>query len=151
MKDVEVKLDASGSVDPDGFMTLDDLQREIISPRMEAAKEYAHRLERDAMETALRYGCRAVYVMEWCETHDFNDDMKWGTRWDICWLCFPYELRGDAFRLSKERGGNVTIIDFKGVIELPYDIFCHIENPNRDLAERIRERWRATCPASHRG
>ena len=145
MKEIEVKLDVSGKpLDWDGIMSLDELTNEIVNPRLEAAKQYAHRFERDAMETALRFGCRAVYVVEWSETHDFKDEMKWGTRYDICWKCFPYECRRDAFRLCKEKDGHVRIIDFKGVIEMPCDIFCRIDNPNRDLAEQIREKFKWT-------
>ena len=139
MKEIEIKLDASWKpIDWDGIMTLDEFTQEICNPRLEAAKAYAHGFERDAMETALRFGCRAVYVSEWTENH--SED---GTaRWDLCWKAFPYEFRRDAFRLCKEKGGQVRIIDFKGVVEIPYDTFYSIESPNRDLAEQIRAKFK---------
>ena len=143
MKEIEIKLDASGKpIDWGDIMTLSEFEQEIVNPRLEAARAYAHKFERDAMETALHFGCRAVYVVEWTETHDYKDDTKWGTRWDICWKCFPYEFRRDAFRLCKEKSGHVKIIDFKGVVEIPCDIFCCIESPNKDLAEQIRETFK---------
>jgi len=143
MKEIEIKLDASGKpLDLDGIMTVDEFSQEIVNPRLEAARAYAHKFERDAMETALRFGCRAVYIVEWTETNDYKDGTKWGTRLDICWKCFPYEYRRDAFRLCKEKSGHVTIIDFKEVVEMPCDIFGCIESPNIDLAEQIRKKFR---------
>ena len=139
MKEIEIKLDASGKpINWDDIMTLDEFTQEIMNPRLEAAKAYAHRFERDAMETALRFGCRAVYIAEWTETHNYKD----GARCDMCWKSFPYEFRRDAFRLSKEKLGNIRIIDFKCIVDMAEDEFNAVPSPNKDLAEQIRAQFK---------
>ena len=134
MKEIEVKLDTSGKVDWDSFATLDDLVNDIIKPKVDFAKSYAHKFERNAMETALRENSRAVYVVEWTSGT--------GTRIDFCWKVFTYEARGLAFRLARDINGHVRVIDFKCIVDMSEDEFNAVPSPNRDLAEQIREKFK---------
>lgn len=110
-----------------------DLMSEVITPR---SSKIAERYERELLETALACGCIRVYVTDWSETHDGS--------WDYCYMAFPYDLRGEAFRLAREKDGKVVIHDFKKWVEMGDGEFSayHDDSPNYRLAKEVRERWR---------
>ena len=61
--------------------------------------------EKDFLRTALLFNCTKIYIVEWTETTEAF--IRYNTKF------FPYQLRGDAFKLAREKDVNVQVRDIK--------------------------------------
>lgn len=106
----------------------------------EGLKNYICNIERDALKMALDCYCTRVYIVEWTESI--------GSSFDIFCKVFPFQMRGAAFELAREKNVNVIIVNFREWLDYDdetfyYKIGCR-ENSNRDIVMKLREEYKKT-------
>lgn len=109
----------------------------------EGLKNYLSDIERDALKMALDCYCTRVYIVEWTE---FN-----GTRCDMFCRVVPFQMRGAAFELAREKrvmDARVRIVNFREWLDYDdetfYDKIGYRNNPNNDIAMKLREEYKKT-------
>ena len=106
----------------------------------EGLKNYICNIERDVLKMALDCCCTRVYIVEWTETS--------GTRFDIFYKVVPFQMRRAAFELAREKNANVRIVNFREWLDYDdetfYDKIGCRENPNSDIAMKLREEYKKT-------
>lgn len=131
-----------------------DFVDEIVKPRAErmsgAIARYCIDMEKRAMEVAIDFDSRAVYVAEWTEVTETDTPERHGYSFDMHFAVYPYRLRGLAFERVRPHDGHVRIIDFKALIAMPPDEFSAIRSENRETAERLRRHFHANNVPSGR-
>ena len=103
-------------------------------------KKYYEDLERDMLKRCLECYCTRVYIVEWTEGND--------TRFDMYANVFPFQLRGAAFELAREKHAHVRIVNFREWLDYDdekfYDKIGYRNSPNRDIALKLREEYKKT-------
>lgn len=106
----------------------------------EGLKNYLCNIERDALKMALDCCCTRVYIVEWTESN--------GSRFDMYAKAVPFQMRRAAFELAREKHANVRIVNFREWLDYDdetfYDKIGFRENPNNDIAMKLREEYKKT-------
>ena len=106
----------------------------------EGLKNYLCNIERDALKMALDCCCTRVYIVEWTEVN--------GSRFDICAKVVPFQMRGAAFELAREKHAHVKIVNFREWLDYDddtfYDKIGYRKSPNNDIALKLREEYKKT-------
>ena len=106
----------------------------------EGMKNYLCNIERDALKMALDCCCTRVYIVEWTEVN--------GSRFDMCAKVVPFQMRRAAFELAREKHAHVRIVNFREWLDYDdetfYDKIGFRENPNNDIAMKLREEYKKT-------
>ena len=106
----------------------------------EGLKNYICNFERDALKMALDCCCTRVYVVEWTESN--------GSRFDMFYKAVPFQMRGAAFELAREKHAHVKIVNFREWLDYDddtfYDKIGYRKSPNNDIALKLREEYKKT-------
>jgi len=89
---------------------------------------------------ALDCHCTRVYIVEWTESN--------GSRFDMYANVVPFQMRRAAFEMAREKNAYVRIVNFREWLDYDdetfYDKIGYRENPNNDIAMKLREEYKKT-------
>ena len=92
---------------------------------------------------ALDCCCTRLYIVEWTEVN--------GSRFGMYGKVVPFQMRGAAFELAREKrvnGARVRIVNFREWLdyddETYYNKIGYRKSPNADIAMKLREEYKKT-------